>query len=354
MDMGRFSSQRITITLKTSIMGFWSDKFITRSEDWVFAPLTADQVPDEPKTNDTVSNNEAYLSITLRSMRIVNVRQLTKKFYGLVHSFITLNHLSGADATFQTVTTPSELRKIDPKRLDRIVAANIPLLQYVPYRGGKVGLELGLFSVEEADLAGPFIDLLQTMASQAGVSVVSAALPFALPLKKGIDAILGSTDGTILETGVTTSFDPPKTGWWVVMRAPKGEINVNDLIVTPSDFRLLNYQTKQPIKNYPYIVLSITQSTERPDWFKVPDINKPYQELRAAVRKGDYNAAKELISTFRRAALTSDDLITKDSARIATLVKEETEAVMGQTLVSSGNKRELPSLDSYPLYSTNQ
>lgn len=332
-------------------MSWWNELFKRRAIDWVFTCIKADQVPEEPLRNDAVPSDEAYLVMTLRSMRVVNVRQNLTRFYGVVHSFTTLNHLSGTDAAFHTITTPTELRNIDSQNIDRVIQLNKPLLGPIPYRGGAVGLDLGLFSVKEADLAAPFIDVLESVASKAGISVVSVALPFIEPLKKGIDAITGTAGDAILEIGVSTRFDPPKTGWWIVMRAPKQDVDVSSLSITPTDFRLVNASTKALIQDYPYMVFTVEQRRVRPDWFRLPDLTKPYQELQNAVREGDYNAAKELIVTFKRTALTSDDLITADAKRIAQLVKEKAEgAMVGSLTADETEKLELPPLESYPLY----
>ncbi|HEY8186653.1 MAG TPA: hypothetical protein VIF64_11315 [Pyrinomonadaceae bacterium] len=332
-------------------MGWWNKLFKTRAEDWVFQRLKNDQVPEDPKSNDVLSAGEAYLTITLRSMRVVNVRKLATKFYGVVHSFITIDHLSGKDGSFQTVTTPSQLRNIDSQNVDHVIQVNKTLLGPIPYRGGQIGLELGLFSVKEADLAAPFLDVLQSMASQAGVGIVSAALPFAEPIKKGIEAITGTSGDSILEIGVATDLNPPTTGWWVVMRAPKETTIVSELDVTPTDFRLVNKASGELVKDYPYLVFTVTQSTKRSDWFKLPDLTKPYQKLQDAVRDGDYNAAKDLITTFKRLALTSDDLITDDAKNIGKLVQAKAEEALGATLTSAGKtKIDLPPLESYQLY----
>jgi len=332
-------------------VGFWSALYKKKAEDWVFARLDGSQVPEEPKANADLIADEAYLTITLRSLRVVNVRKLATKFYGVVHSFTTLDHLSGRNGEFQTVTSPTQLQSIDPKNVDRVMQINKTLLGPIPYRSGKVGLELGLFSVKEADLAAPFLDVLQTMASQAGVAVVSAALPFVDPIRKGIDALAGTADDSVLEIGVATDLNPPQTGWWVVMRAPKNNFDVSSLQVTPSDYRLVDKSTGQLIKDYPYLVYTVSQSKQRADWFKLPDLTKPYQKLNEAVRDKDFNAAKELISTFKRLALTSDDLLLNDATRIAQLVKDKAEAAMGGTLTAAaGTQPELPPLETYPLY----
>jgi hypothetical protein len=337
-------------------MGWWKELFIKRAADWVFSPLAASQVPEEPRTSDIIPIDEAYLGMTLRSMRIVNVRKMTTKFYGVVHSYTTLSHLSGTEAAFHTVTTPTELRNIDPQHIDRVIQVNMPLLGPIPYRGGPVGLELGLFSVKEADLAAPFIDVLVSAASKAGIAVVSAALPFIEPLKKGIDAITGADADAILEVGLSTNLDPLKTGWYVVMRAPKQDINISRLSVTPEDFRLVDADTNQLVQNYPYMLFTVSYIKQRPDWFTLPDLSRPYQEIQTAARSRDYNTVKELIIAFKRRALTSDDLITDDAVRIATLVKERAERAMDATLTARGAPDEqsvLPPLESYPLYAPN-
>jgi hypothetical protein len=234
-----------------------------------------------------------------------------------------------------------------------VINVNKTILGPVPYRGGGIGLDLGLFSVQEADLAAPFIDVLESVASIAGVAVVSTALPLIEPLKKGIDAITGMSMSatSTLEVGVSTTFDPPKPGWYIVMRARKQDVTVSQLSVTPSDYRLVDAATKRLVQAYPYMVFTVEQSKDRSDWFKLPDLTKPYQELRAAVRRGDYTATEELIATFKRSALTSDDLITDNAKRIGKLVQEQTEAVTRGTLTGRDEAgRELPPLESYPLY----
>jgi len=138
-----------------------------------------------------------------------------------------------------------------------------------------------------------------------------------------------------------------------LMRARKEDVELSDLLVTPTDYRLVSATTREPLRDYPYMIFTITKTKERSDWFKLPDLTRPYQELQAAVRKPDYNASKELIISFKRAALTSDDLLTEDAKRIVKLVKDKAEAVMEGTLTARDEEspsRELPPLESYPLY----
>lgn len=233
-------------------MSWFEDVFKQGTQDWVFSRLGADQVQQAPIPVEGVAANDSYVSVRLRSLRLVNVRHLTRMFYPVAHSFTSLLHRGKGEAEFQVVTTPTKLTAIDPSRLDRVIQANIPLLGPVPYRGGGLGLELGLFSVEEADLAKPFLAMLEGLSAAAGVSVVSTAMQFVTPLKQGIEAITGTAGGAILEIGVSTRLDPLTTGYYIVMRAHKDAVAVENLIVTGEDFRLVDRRTGQPVADFPY------------------------------------------------------------------------------------------------------
>ncbi|WP_044218656.1 hypothetical protein [Chitinophaga pinensis] len=328
------------------------DIFTKKSEIWTYAPLTPDQIPDEPKTVEDIPMNKGYLNITVRSMHITDVRKFTSTYYGVVHSVVKLNHQGGKDAVFQNVTSPSELKKLDGKHLDRVIVKNIPIVSLVPYRGEEVSLELGLFSVKQSDLAAPFIDLLETMASTAGVSVLSAAVPFVEPLKKGIDGIIGTDADSALEIGIATTFNPPKTGWFVVMRTPKQSNIIPTLEVTPSDYVLVDKNSKEPLKDYPYVIYSIAYSRERNDWFKLPYLMDSYQAIQKAIQDGKDTDAEDSLKVFKRYAITSPDILREDAIRICKLVEEELKSVLSFTLEtkSIAPGKQLRDLESYPLY----
>jgi hypothetical protein len=330
-------------------MGWWSELFVQKSEDWIFSPLDSSQVPDEPKSRTALTTDEVYLTITVKSMRVVKVRVLTSKFYGVVNAFTSINHSSGSVATFQTVTTPSELQKVDAKNIDKVIQSNIPLVGPVPYRGEKVSLELGLFSVKEEDLAAPFIKLLETMSRTAGVSVLSNTIPYVQPIKEGIEALIGTSDSTSLNIGVSTSWNPPVTGWYLVMACPKDDANVNEFMVTANDYRLVDKNTNRSVKDYSYLVFTITASQQRQDWFLLPYLKETYSQLQAAVKNGKRTEAEELLVIFKRYALTSDDLLFNDAERIVKLVEDKAKMIMSATMVSLGDE-EMPPLESYPLY----
>jgi hypothetical protein len=165
-------------------MGFWSDLWKTKSQHY-----TACYIGEGPGT--AVSKNEEYLTIDLETMHIVDVREGLTKFYGAVHVNIGVPFITGDVREFQLLSAPSDLGKVDAKHLDRIISGPIRLLDAVPYRGGKIDLEIGLFSIEAADLAGPYLKLLTSLSDKAGVAFTSSITPFVDVLHDGFKAIAG-------------------------------------------------------------------------------------------------------------------------------------------------------------------
>lgn len=328
--------------------GFFSSIFKKRAEDWFFAFLEPAQTPGN-KPIENVDPDQHYLSIHLKSMRIVNVRKGFSKFYGTVHCFTSLPHLGGKPAEFNVLTTPGKLEELDAGNIDRVVNLNKRVFGPVPYRGGDLSFEAGLFSIKSADLAAPFISLLEQISALSGVSYISQALPFAEPLKNGINLLTGGADDTILEIGLSKEFTNVKTGYFVVMRIPKNELNAADIKVDATDFRLV-YKDGRGISNYPYMVFEITKDDARQSWFEIPELQGPHQKLRDDVRKGDYEAANESLIAFKRTVLTCNDLITKDASQLYKKVEAEVKEILGTTLVADSKRSELRTLKEIDLY----
>ncbi len=282
-------------------MSIWSDFMRKRAEDWVFAPLQPSQTPGNAPVV-AIAPNTAYIEVYLKSMRVVDLRRAFKKYFGTVHSFTSVETLAGKPAQFNVVTTPNDLRNIDARNLDRVINLNQRLLGPIPYRGGGLALEAGLFSIEGDDLAGPYVNLLQKISSIAGVSFLQSAMPFVEPIKEGVSLLLGTQGDTMLEIGLATRFATPETRYYVVMRAPKKSVNISNLSVDPSDFKLLD-ATNQPLLDAPYMVIQITARDIRDDWFNIPELLENYNLIRDAARRQNQNDAKAAFAVFKMRAI---------------------------------------------------
>lgn len=308
----------------------WKDRlgdvFIDKAEDWVFEQLSPSQIPNG-KPGEPIEKNRAYITIKLRSMRVVHVRKGLSKFYGAVHSFITLGHLGTQKAEFQVLTTPTDLQGIDATNLHKVLCFDKDLLNSVPYRGNGLEIELGLFSIKAENLADSFLKVLEGMSDAAGVSFVSTAIPFVKPLSDGVDLLVGTTKDQILEIGLSTKVSKPETGTFVVMRAPKNSVNLSEFQLDEA-FRLVDKNGKT-MGDYPYIVYSIESSLERENWYQIPEIAKAFNAVNEAARKGDIDKIDEAFLDYKRIVLTSPDIIDDDADKIIQRLEEKVEKIKG-------------------------
>jgi len=333
-------------------MGIWSSIWKTQAKDWTYAKIPANKTP-EGLQHANVSADDGYVNIWLQSFRITNVRKGLKKFYGTVNSFISLPILDeesgGKKAEFQVTTTPGQLKNIDAENVDRILVLNQRLLGPIPYRGGDLEVEIGLFSIKEADLAGPFLSILDSLSKAAGVSFVSAAMPFAGPLKDGINLLSGASSDSILEIGLSTVYSPCETGYFAVMRAQQNQVDTSKFRID-NDHRLVDDNDGQPVKDYPYLVFRVEASKLRDDWFLIPDVAKAYKVLREEVRRGVLSKINDAFAAFRRTALSSPDLLLADAQRLVAKVDGEVKAVVGPTPTASLTSASIRELKDISLY----
>jgi hypothetical protein len=292
----------------------WSDIWRTETQDWVHGWLEPGQTPPGSPAG-IVEPNASYLSIFLKSARIVNVRSGFTKFYGAVHSLMRLPHRSARMADFNVITTPVELKNVDSQGIDRVIQIDQRLLGPVPYVDGDLEVEVGLFSVASSNLAAPYLNLLESLSKTAGVSFISAAAPFAAPILEGVKLLTSGTRDAVLEIGLAMSVQKVRQGLYVAMRAPKSRTALSDLRVDPSDFRLLK-QNGEPISDYPYFVLEFSASNQRPDWYMIPEIATAYARIQSLYREASPETASA-VEMFRRIALTCNDLVSDDAAALA-------------------------------------
>jgi hypothetical protein len=297
-------------------MSWWNPQWRRAADDWTFVQLRDDrpaasaQALADPDTD--------YLNVFLKSARVVDARIGFTTFYGAVHSFISLLHRSGNAAEFNVITAPSALRNLDTKSVDRVIQLNQRLLGPVPYAGGDVTLEIGLFSIASSNLAAPYLQLLETLSKTAGVSYLSAALPFAGPILEGMRLLTGNSQDATLEVGISTTQPAPKLGYFAIIRAPKGELDARRLTVDPSDFRLL--VDGAALRDYPYMVLEFNAEPMRSDWFTIPEIAAAYRNVQEEYRNGRPDALTEALTIFRRTAIASNDLQDEDARKLASKV----------------------------------
>jgi hypothetical protein len=330
-------------------MGWWNDLWVKKSNDWIFARLDPQQTPGG-KPTELVGEDAGYISVTLKSMRVVNLRKGLSKFYGTINSYITLAQPSQESGKVNTIVTPNELKKVDAAHLDRVISMNHRLLGPMPYRGGDMTVEIGLFSIKESDLVGPFLDTLESLANVAGVGYIKAAMPFVEPIKKGFEYLTGSGDDSVLEIGLHRTFLHIETGYYVVIGGPKGSIDLKALRLDPNDFKLTG-PDEALLREYPYFVIEISSEPTRTDWQMLPELKERYDALKELLRTGKDAEAKEALVAMGRFLKTSKDLLFQDAKKIFASIEEKANDIMGiETTRGEKSSKSLPELNELKVF----
>src|SRR5262249_16958056 len=145
--------------------------------------------------------------------------------------------------------------------------------------------------------------------------------------------------------GVSTTLSPPQEGYFVVIRAPKGVLDVAALSVDPADYRLIDAGGR-PFVTHPYMLLELRAEDQRGDWFSIPEVAEAYAAVQAEFRAGRRQDTEEALRVFRRVVLTCNDLLPKDASRLADKVQALYKA-QGPDLAtrSPGSAPRLPDLE---------
>jgi hypothetical protein len=324
-------------------MSWWNNILKARAENWTYGALGPEQVDDGLSHRKIVAEEE-YVDIYVHSLHVCKVRRGVSKFYGTVHSLISVPGSRSDDRVeFHALTTPENLKDLDAKNLHQVVNLDARILGPTPYRGGDLAVELGLFSVKSADLVSPFLSVLEELSQLAGVAFVATAKPFVAPLQRGIGLLTDSSDSNILEIGLAKTYNPAETGYFVVMRAPRDKVALEDLLLDESG-RLL--ENGVAIEEWPYVVIRVEASSRRADWLRVPDVAGPYRILDDAVRRQNLPDVHDALSAFKVALHLSPDLLSKDADRIFELVEAQTEKALTATRTAAGPQEGLPGLEA--------
>jgi len=300
------------------------------AKSWVFQPLGANQVPNSYGTKP-IKPDKAYVTILLRCMRIVHSRVGAKEFYGAVHCYVSLASFAAESGTaeFNVVTTPSQLQKVSDTNLNCVIQIDEPMAGPVPYRGGGIDIEMGLFSVMCANYVDEFLKVLVDLTSAAKASYISQAVPFVKPIDNAIHLLLGANNNNKLEVGLKMHLSESKlseSGCYAVIGASVQQLRAAGIslsgIKLDQNYQLLT-QNDNPLDKYPYMIFSVESDPNRNDWCRIPEVLKAYNKFLGAIRDGNSpDMIKQIFDVFRRTARTSPDLISDDFEGIIAQVEK--------------------------------
>jgi hypothetical protein len=296
--------------------------------------------------------DECYVEFYVNSLRLRNVRKFATRFDGVVYSFVTLPSEGDVKIKVPSVSKPANLEQLDPGGLNKVITVNKQMMGAVPWRGGPMLLELGLFSVKAENLVKGVLDFVTDIANTAGISFVGKITPFAPLITKGMDLLAGQSKEVGLEVGLDTALELTQPGTHAIIAVPKGgAVDTSKLTVDPSDQKLL--LSGQPLQQG-YCVFSIRKTDQKADFGEIPELKEKYAAVMAAIRSGKADEAQQALTAFRLATIASPDLISDDAKRLVARAKQKVDDAFGgggvsESLVDASKPLErLADVDLYP------
>jgi len=308
-------------------------------------------IDENGKRSEPVSKlleaDACYVEMFVDAMWLPKARKLTSYYHGVVHVYTSIDRIGDEKARFAFVSTPTELAKVDPKSLRQVVTRTQRALGPVPWRGGDLELELGLFSVNSGDVTDSVLDLVSSMAGEGGVAFMSAAAPFVPFVRKGLQVVTGANSANFLEIGLDKAFTAPQTGTFAIIAADRKDIDAKKLAVATDGRLLLDGET---LRKHPWLVFRIGSTLQKADFGTIPELKAAWAAFVAAVRSRKRADAEEALTVFRTTALTSPDLIPSDAETLTKKAEEMMEKSFKGVMQAKAKAAALPELSQIGLY----
>lgn len=286
--------------------------------DWTIVETLQD--PGLGIAGKAIVSDECYIEIYVESLRLAKARRFASTFHGVVYCFASLARMGSNRAELASVTKPKNLAAMNSDDLDRVITLSKRVMGAMPWRGGPIGIELGLFSVKSGNLLTPLIDYVSKISGKAGISVVTQLDPFLPLITEGLDMIAGQTSDTEIELAIDTDMSLSESGLCALVAIPKGKINLGDLAVDKADRKLLH---KGQALDAAYCVFSIRRNDRNPDWGEIPALQQAYKDFNRAILAGKRKEAEEALAGFNRQLIVCPDLISADKNRLKIKARED-------------------------------
>ena len=290
--------------------------------------------------------DDCYVEFWVESARLEYGRKFFNKFSASIYSSLRLASEGDDRAHSAGIHTPSEDLKSDDR--DRVLLVSKRVVPAIPWRGGVVDLELGLFSVNHGDVITPMLKFVTSVASKAGVSVAAAVDPFVPLVTEGLGLLAGQTKETQVEIGLDTSIDLQKSSFYAVIALPQDEVSPAALRIRKDDLKL-EYDDGEPV-NAGYSVVSIRRVEQNADWGQIPALKQAWAGVQTAVKDRDRAAADERLGALRAVLAVDPNLITRDKHALFAKARAQVDWAFGQDPGKGWTERQLGELESLNLY----
>jgi hypothetical protein len=295
-----------------------------------------------------INPDDCYVELYVESLRLTAARKFATRFNGVVYSFVSLSREGDTKAQLAAVSKPEKLAELSSDSLDKVITVSKQMMGAVPWRGGPLGLELGLFSVKTGNLLTPILEYVTKVSSAAGVSFVGTVKPFVPLITEGMDLLAGQTDDTTIEVAIDTDITLTTSGVYALIAAPKGSVDLSKVLLDSADHKLL--LDGNPL-NHGYCVFSIRRALQKADYGEIPELKEKYGAIQTAIKANKIRDAQDALTAFRLATIASPDLISSDARKLVEKAEEKVkEAFMAGGVSKEPRDAPMEALSDIGLY----
>ncbi len=300
------------------------------SKKYICASIDSSHVIDNTYDPQPLKAGENYFRLWLCEMCLAKDRECFKSWYPVVNSIVCLQ-FGDQKVNLPYIAGSLNLPNVDSNHMDSVIQLNHPMTALMPFNGGIVELTAGILSMEGEDYLNQCIKVMGDFANLLVVPQLSAALSVAEPIAKGVEELLGATNGK-LRLGLHQAFvgeggggsNNLKAKYIAAILAEEEDLDVNNLWVMNDRLRYgISADNSKLLTGNTYMLFRIENRKERDDLEQLRSIREPFDEAMKALMNGEEERANTLLRTSILVAMTSSDLTKADRLRYAKALKAE-------------------------------
>jgi hypothetical protein len=285
-------------------------------------------------TGTVMTSEKNYLRIWLREMFLEHDQLWFTQRYPAIHTLVKLQ-FGNVDTEIANLSGPSKLGNLSPPKLSQSVLLAYPLTALLPFRGGTVGVDAGLVSMQASNLVDRFTKVVGDFAAKLAVPQVSTAIDLAGPVAAGIQDLFGAGQANFRlyfrDTFSAGAGGSRLQSCFVFLSGhPDGTIPANQVWVLDGQVRIGSAaeSAEAPI-GQDYMLLQIESVDERDDYQSLSVIAEPLQLAVDAALGGEAEKAKTLLRAAKIATMRSQDLTQLDRRRVAAALDQHLSDITG-------------------------
>lgn len=311
------------------------------------------KLPSKDNTPERTIQSGEYVSLFIEAINIAHTRVGFDSFYGVVYVDVSISSEKLPQNKEKIFRSPEGLKKHDKNNPSNIIMGRSRVINSIPYDGGDIEIEIGIFSVRNSDLAGPYISMIEEMNIELGsISGFSSLSKLFDVVNGGVRLLLGTTGAVNLEVGISNTFSEPTASKFAIYGKSPDETSGRSITLS-ENFCLVDENYKE-IKDVPYLVFSLESSSKRADWYKINGIKEAYEYLNKEIDTDEYDRIKYAEEKLYREIEKSRELFTSDAIRLKEMLQKKFDerrkvfSLQAQGEESIGPN--LPELSSFPLF----